>query len=81
MSRTRVYIPHPKHIPLEYNQIAERIHLGTNQCCQTYFEESLLKTGIRADISLEQERLDTPFEGRGDFFLWLPVADHLCLGY
>lgn len=74
MSQTRVYIPHPEHVLLEYNQIAGHIYLGTNQCCQTHFEESLLKTGIRADISLEQERLDTPFGV--DFFLWLPVADH-----
>lgn len=59
---------------MEYNQIAGHIYLGTNQYCQTHFEESLLKTGIRADISLEQERLDTPFGV--DFFLWLPVADH-----
>lgn len=74
MPRKRVYIPHPKHILLEYNQVTEQIYLGTNQCCQTHFEESLLKVGIRADISLEKERLDTPFGV--DFFLWLPVADH-----
>lgn len=74
MNQTRIYIPHPKHVPFEYSQITEHIHLGTNQCCQTHFEESLLRVGIRADISLEQERLDTPFGV--DFFLWLPVADH-----
>ncbi len=70
----RVYIPHPKHILLEYNQVTEQIYLGTNQCCQLHFEESLLKAGIRADISLEKERLDNPLGV--DFFLWLPVADH-----
>ena len=74
MPRKRVYIPHPKHILLEYNQVTEQIYLGTNQCCQPHFEESLLKAGIRADISLEKERLDTPFGV--DFFLWLPVADY-----
>ncbi len=74
MRRKRVYIPHPKHILLEYNQVTEQIYLGTNQCCQLHFEESLLKAGIRADISLEKERLDTPFGV--DFFLWLPVADY-----
>jgi hypothetical protein len=47
--------------------------VGTNQCCQTHFDESLLKAGIRADISLEQENLDAPFGV--DFFLWLPVVD------
>lgn len=73
MRRKRVYIPHPKHVLLEYDQITEHIYLGTNQCCQPHFEESLLKAGIRADISLEYERLDTPFGV--DFFLWLPVVD------
>ncbi len=67
------YPSHPRHILLEYNQITELIYLGTNQCCQPHFEESLLKAGIRADISLEQENLDTPFGV--DFFLWLPVVD------
>ncbi len=74
MRRKRVYIPHPKHILLEYNQVTEQIYLGTNQCCQPHFEESLLKAGIRADISLEKERVDTPLGV--DFFLWLPVADY-----
>ena len=73
MRRKRIYIAHPKHILLEYNQVTEQIYLGTNQCCQLHFEESLLKAGIRADISLEKERLDAPFGV--DFFLWLPVTD------
>ncbi len=74
MRQKRFYISHPKRILLEYNQITEHIYLGTNQCCQTHFEESLLKLGIKADISLEEERLDAPFGV--DFFLWLPVVDH-----
>lgn len=74
MYRKRVYISHPKHIPFEYDQITEQIYLGTNQCCQTHFEESLLEIGIRADISLERERVDSPFGV--DFFLWLPVPDY-----
>jgi len=74
MSRKRVYISHPRHVPFEYNQIIEQIYLGTNQCCQVHFKESLLKDGVRADISLEHERLDAPFGV--DFFLWLPVVDY-----
>ncbi len=73
MARKSDYPSHPRHILLEYNRITEHIYLGTNQCCQPHFEESLLKAGIRADISLEQEHLDSPFGV--DFFLWLPVVD------
>lgn len=68
------YIPHPKHIPFEYNKITKYIYLGTNQCCQTHFKKSLLKKGIRADVSLEREKLDQPAGVR--YFIWLPVADH-----
>lgn len=68
------YIPHPKHIPFEYNKITEHIYLGTNQCCQLHFKKSLLKKGIRADISLEKERLDNPLGV--DYFLWFPVSDY-----
>ncbi len=67
------YIPHPKHVPFEYNQITKNIYIGSNQCCETHFKQSLLKKGIKADISLEKERIDTPFGV--DYFLWLPVAD------
>ncbi len=67
------YIPHPKHVPLEYSKITDLIYLGTNQCCQPHFEKSLLKKGIRADISLEKEKLDQPYGI--DYFLWLPVTD------
>lgn len=68
------YIKHPKHIPFEYNRITDNIYLGTNQCCKLHFNKSLLKQGIEADISLERERLDTPFGVK--YFLWLPVKDH-----
>ncbi len=73
MARKNDYPSHPRHILLEYNRITEHIYLGTNQCCQAHFRESLLKAGIRADISLEGESVDTPFGV--DFFLWLPVVD------
>ncbi len=67
------YIPHPKHVPFDYNKVTEYIYLGSNQCCQVHFKKSLLKKGIKADISLEKERLDSPFGV--DYFLWLPVKD------
>ncbi len=68
-----MYISHPKHVPFEYSKITEYIFLGTNQCCQVHFKKSLLKRGIKADISLEKEKLDAPFGV--DYFLWLPVLD------
>lgn len=68
------YIKHPRHIPFEYSQITENIYLGTNQCCQMHFDKSLLKLGIKADISLEKERIDIAYGV--SYFLWLPVADH-----
>ena len=67
------YIKHPKHVPFEYNQITKYIYLGTNQCCQMHFNKKLLKKGIKADISLEKERLDSPYGV--SYFLWLPVTD------
>ncbi len=59
---------------LNYNYIADGIYIGTNQCCQTHFSERLLKNGISADISLEEERVDAPFGV--DFFIWIPVKNH-----
>jgi len=67
------YIPHPTEVPFEYNQIAPFIFLGTNKCCQDHFEQSLLKKGVRAEISLEQENLDKPYGVT--YFFWLPVKD------
>lgn len=57
----------------DYDQITSEIFLGTNMCCQMGYEEELLFKDIRADISLEGERVDNP---KGvDYFLWLPVED------
>lgn len=64
---------HPKHPKLDYHKITEYIYVGTNQCCQSHFDERLLEKKIRADISLEKNRLDAPFGV--DYYLWLPVAD------
>lgn len=64
---------HPKHPKLDYHKITEYIYIGTNQCCQTHFDERLLEKKIRADISLEKSRLDAPFGV--DYYLWLPTRD------
>lgn len=63
---------HPK--PLEYNYITDGIYIGTNQCCQTHFEETLTQDGVSADISLEEDRLDAPFGV--EFYVWIPVKNH-----
>jgi len=60
-------------IPCEYSKITENIFIGTNKCCQAKFAEELVKQGITADLSLEAERVDTPFGA--DFFVWIPVED------
>jgi hypothetical protein len=61
------------HVPLDYSRITPEIYIGTNACCRTHFNTSLRKMGIRADISLEQERLDA---AKGaEYFVWLPTKD------
>ena len=58
----------------EYSQITDQVFIGTNSCCQTHFEESLLKKKVTVDISLEGEVNDNP---RGvEVYLWLPTPDH-----
>ena len=69
------YIPHPEHVPFEYDQITDHIYIGSNQCCQLHFDEYLLSKGVEADISLEEIRLDAPFGVK--YYLWLPVPDYL----
>lgn len=65
-----------KHPPLifEYSKITDYIYIGTNMCCQGHFKSSLIKKGIKADISLEEKKLDQPFGV--DYYLWLPTKDH-----
>lgn len=67
-------IDHSQIKELEYNEIADGIYIGTNQCCQTHFDEKLKKEGITADISLEEDRLDAPFGV--EFYVWMPVQNH-----
>jgi len=61
-------------LTFEYSQITPLIYIGTNMCCQAHFDKSLLKKGIKANISLEEKRLDQPFGV--DYYLWLPTKDH-----
>lgn len=65
---------HPDHKALDYDYITDGIYIGTNVCCQVHFDERLSREGIEADISVEAERVDTPFGVQ--FYLWLPVVDH-----
>ena len=65
---------HGEKPPLEYSKITQNIYIGTNACCQTHFDKGLAKKGIRADISLEDVRIDQPFGVK--FYLWLPTRNH-----
>lgn len=67
-------IKHPTKIPFEYNKITEYIYIGSNACCQTHFSDKLLKKGINADISLEENRIEQPWGVK--YFLWLPTKNH-----
>lgn len=66
--------PHPKKPIFEYNKINNYIYIGTNQCCMTHFNSKLIRRGIKADISLEDTKLDQPFGVK--YYLWLPTRDH-----
>ncbi|MBI2107462.1 dual specificity protein phosphatase family protein [Candidatus Woesearchaeota archaeon] len=65
---------HPKKPVFEYSRITKDIYIGTNMCCQTHFNKLLIKKKIKADISLEEKKLDQPFGV--DYYLWLPTKDH-----
>ncbi|MBI3114529.1 MAG: dual specificity protein phosphatase family protein, partial [Candidatus Harrisonbacteria bacterium] len=64
---------HPQN-EIDFNYITDGIYIGTNQCCKVHFEERLIKEGITADISLEEERVDAPFGVA--FYTWIPVKNH-----
>lgn len=61
------------HAQVNYNQITDNIFIGTNFCCMAHFDEDLLDKGITVDISLEEERIDSPFGV--ETYLWLPTKD------
>lgn len=67
-------IEHPEIDKLEFNQITEYIYIGTNACCMGHFDGKLKKEGVTANMSLEEERIDTPFGV--DFYIWIPVKNH-----
>ncbi len=68
-----VYISHPYIVPFEYNKITNYIYLGSNQCCETHFKVELLKNGICADFSVDNEHVDNPYGVK--YFFWLPIVD------
>lgn len=57
----------------DYNEIGDGIFIGSNRCCTAGFEPELVKRGITADISLQDDHIDAPFGA--EYFLWLPVQD------
>lgn len=59
---------------IDFNYIIDGIYIGTNQCCQIDFDKELVQKGVKADISMEEERVDAPFGV--DFYLWIPVKNH-----
>ncbi|MBI2462761.1 MAG: dual specificity protein phosphatase family protein [Candidatus Spechtbacteria bacterium] len=59
---------------LDFDYISDGIYIGTNQCCQTHFDEKLKSDGVGADLSLEENRLDAPFGV--EFYVWIPVPNH-----
>lgn len=61
------------HTSMEYSQITDQIYIGTNFCCESHFDPALLKMGVTYDLSLEEERVDSPTGGAA--YLWLPVPD------
>jgi len=64
-----------KHVlSFEYNEITPQLFLGTNMCCQVHFEKELLEKGITVDISLQEERIDSPFGV--EMFSWIPVKNN-----
>ncbi len=64
-----------KHVhSLEYDKIDKYIYIGTNACCAPHFDTTLKKLGITGDISLEENRIDSPFGV--DYYVWLPTKDH-----
>lgn len=62
------------HKSFDYDQINDQVFLGTNMCCQVGFNRELLTKNVRADISLEELKVDAPMGV--DYFLWLPTIDH-----
>jgi protein tyrosine phosphatase len=60
-------------IPFNFHYIDDGIYLGSSQCCIAGLNELLQKEGISADISLEEQSVDSPFGVL--VYLWLPTKD------
>ncbi len=58
---------------MNYSQITDQIYVGTNFCCDMHFAPELLAKGVTYDLSLEEERVDSPIGGAA--YLWLPIKD------
>ena len=65
---------HPDKPIFEYDYIDDGIYIGTNQCCETHFNEELLSKGVTGDMSLEKKRIDAPFGA--DYYIWIPIKNH-----
>lgn len=65
---------HETGVPFEFSEITPQVYIGTNQCCQSHFDERLLSMGVTVDISLEEDRIDASFGVES--YLWLPTKDH-----
>ena len=66
---------HKKKEPLDYNYITDGIYLGANQCCEMGLVDVLKKEGVTIDISLEKDRIDSPYGVES--YMWLPVVDDM----
>ncbi|HTM69108.1 MAG TPA: dual specificity protein phosphatase family protein [Candidatus Binatia bacterium] len=64
----------PGHREFEYSEITPLLYVGNNACCADHFSRMLAEKGIRADISLEEARIDAPLGA--EYYLWLPTPDH-----
>jgi protein-tyrosine phosphatase len=69
----------PEHKAFDYSEITPLIFIGQNVCCRTHFDGTLTAQGVRADMSLEKERIDQPYGV--DMFLWLPTEDHAAVSH
>jgi len=71
MTQEEYLATHPKEF--NYDEIADGIYIGSNQCCATHLSKVLSDEGITVDVSLEEDRLDQPFGVSA--YAWIPVID------
>ena len=59
----------------DFSQITELIYLGADMCCEgDHYDYLCSKMGIKADVAIVEEQLETPSLLLEEF-LWLPVKD------